>query len=415
MLSGVVGRNIHRSQTELSDVVRGLLSQWRYRETVLVLCTLAFFVTMFGRLALSPVVPDVAATFDVTNTHIGIALSGMWAAYALTQFPSGVLAEKVGERRVILAAVGGTAITAVIIALSPTFLRFALGAIVLGAAAGLHYSVATSLLTRAYDDIGTAIGFHNTGAPIAGVVTPVVVAWIAVTYGWRPAVGVTAIVGTVVFGLFVYGVRPTPPRRPDQSMGDRFEFGAIRGLLSRPEIRFVGVIAVLSEFVWQAVTSFLPTFFMQYHGYSAQTAGLLFAGYFVVLGLVQVVVGVLSDRTGRDTATAVCMVAGIVGLGLLITTSRLLPIVVALVLLALGMGWTAAVLSWFVDHIADNERESGFGLVRTVYMILAASGSAVVGFFADQIGWGVAFGLLILCLVTVLCLLGYNRAIGAGY
>ncbi|PSQ18118.1 MFS transporter, partial [Halobacteriales archaeon QS_8_69_73] len=81
-----------------------------YRYIVLTLCTLAFTATMVARLAISPVVPDVTAAFSVSRSAVGLALTGMWAAYALAQFPSGVLADRVGERRIILAAVGTTAV-----------------------------------------------------------------------------------------------------------------------------------------------------------------------------------------------------------------------------------------------------------------------------------------------------------------
>ena len=81
--------------------------RWQYRTTVLALCLLAFFVTYFARMAISPVIPFIADDFDVTNTQIGFALSGMWLAYGLSQFPSGVLGDRFGEKRVILVAVGG--------------------------------------------------------------------------------------------------------------------------------------------------------------------------------------------------------------------------------------------------------------------------------------------------------------------
>ena len=55
-----------------------------YRYVVLALCTLAFAATMVARLAISPVVPEVTATFSVSTGAVGLALSGMWAAYAVT-------------------------------------------------------------------------------------------------------------------------------------------------------------------------------------------------------------------------------------------------------------------------------------------------------------------------------------------
>lgn len=389
--------------------------RWRYRETVLTLCTAAFFVTMVGRLAISAIVPDIAAEFEISTALIGAALTGMWIAYALVQFPSGVLSDRFGERRVILASVGGTGLTTLVLVVSPKFPVFVLGTVLLGAAAGLHYSVATALLTRTYDEIGTAIGLHNAGAPLAGLLTPIVVSWAAVSYGWRSAVSLVLALALSVTLLFLWGIRPTPPRRPDRPMRDRFELEPILALLSRPEIIFTGVVAVASDFTWQAVASFLPTFFVQYHDYSQPLAGTLFAAYFVVQGVLQVGVGVLADRFGRDIATGVCMVTGITGLSLLVVGPGLGAIAAGIVLLGLSMGWSAAVFPRFMDHLSEAERNLGFGLIRTVYMVVAASGSVVIGLFADLFGWAVSFGFLIALLATVCGLIVVNRALGLGY
>ncbi|WP_129115502.1 MFS transporter [Halegenticoccus tardaugens] len=388
---------------------------WRYRDTVLALCTLAFFVTMVARLAISPVVPAITSEFDVSNALIGTALSGMWLAYAIVQFPSGVLADRYGERCVILASVGGTGCTCLAVAVAPEFAVFLVGTVLLGVAAGLHYSVATALLARTYEDLGTAIGFHNAGAPAAGLFTPVAVSWIGVRYGWRPAVAIAVVVALPIFVAFLWGVRPTEPRRPNRPMRDRFRLRPIAELLSRPAIVFTCVIAIVTDFTWQGIASFLPTFFVQHRGYSSTLAGALFAAYFVVQGVLQVGVGSVSDRYGRDFAIALCMVAGVVGLALLVACPGLPAVGIGVLLLGLSMGWGAAVMPRFMDHLSEAERGVGFGLVRTVYMIVASAGSIAVGLFADLFGWAVSFGVLIALLAFVLCLLVANWSLGAGY
>ena len=87
---------------------------------------------MAARLAISPVVPAVGEAFSVSNGAIGLALTGMWAAYAASQFPSGLLADRYGDRRIILVAVAGTALTSGILAGAPTYSVFLLSAVALG-------------------------------------------------------------------------------------------------------------------------------------------------------------------------------------------------------------------------------------------------------------------------------------------
>ena len=389
--------------------------RWRYRETVLALCTVAFFATMVARLVISPVVPAIVAEFEVSNTVVGLALTGLWMAYALSQFPSGILADRYGERLVILVAVWGTAVTSLLLALSPNYPAFLLVSICLGGLAGLHYSVGTTLLTRTYRDIGTAIGLHNGGAPAAGLLAPVAAAWVGVQYGWRPAVALGALVAIPAAALFAWKVEPTEPRRPEQPMRERVQVGPVRELLSRPSIAFTVCLSVLCAFVWQGTASFLPTFVIEHRGGSPTLAGVVFSAYFVVQGVVQVGVGALSDRIGRDRTAAGCMVAGIVGFSLFVLGSGLPSMALAVLLVGTGLSWSAAVLPRFMDHLSDAERSAGFGLVRTVYMVIGSLGSVGVGLVADTFGWAVSFGMLVAFLSIVLCALVTNRVLDLGY
>ena len=365
---------------------------------------------MAARLVISPVVPSIGEAFAVPNGAIGLALTGMWMGYAAAQFPSGLLADRYGERRIILVAVGGTAVASAMLAFAPSYPVFLLGAVVLGTVAGLHYSVATSLLTRTTDQIGTAIGIHTAGAPVAGVLVPMAAGAVGAWLGWRWALALGAAVALPVTALVLYVVRPRPPVRPHQSVWSRLRPGPMLDLLRRPPIgRTVGLAAV-GMFVWQATASFLPAFFVAHHGFSEATAGALFSGYFLVQGVTQPGIGALSDRIGRDAAASLAIGVGIVGYGLLVFGGGLGVAVLSVSLAGLSMGWGAALMPKFMDHLDDHERNSGFGLVRTVYMMLGAAGSVVTGLVADLLGWNVAFLGLALLLAGMLAVL--LRALG---
>jgi MFS family permease len=389
--------------------------RWRYRTTVLALCLLAFFVTYFARMAISPVIPFIAEDFDVSNTQIGFALSGMWLAYGLSQFPSGVLSDRYGEKRIILVAVGGTTVASVLLAFAPAFSVFVLFAVLLGLVAGLHYAVATTLLSRTYDELGRAVGIHSIGGPLAGLVAPVAAAWVGTRYGWRPAVALALLVGVPVFVLFAWRVRPTEPRRPEQPMRDRFELDALYELVSRPAIAFTLAIAMLGTFIVQGLLTFLPTFLIEYHAYSATLAGVAFSVFFVVRTVSQFVLGELSDRYGRDFAIGLSMGAGMLGILGMVVGTGLAAVGTAVVLAGLGSSFFAALDPRFLDQFGDTERGAGFGLVRTVYTVVGAAGSVGVGLFADLFGWGVAFLILTGMFAATVVALIANRALRLGY
>jgi MFS family permease len=370
---------------------------WSYKGAVLGACTLAFFATMAARLVISPVVPLMGEEFAVSNGALGLALSGMWAAYAAAQFPSGLLADRFGERRVILVAVGGTAAASALLAGAPTYGVVLVGAVMLGGVAGLHYSVATTLLTRRLPNTGAAIGIHTAGAPVAGFLIPAAAGIVGAWFGWRWAVALGALIALPAALLFARVVRPTPPARPDESMWSRVRGRGLLRILVRPAIAVPLGLSAVGAFVWQATASFLPTFLVVYHGYSDPAAGALFSIYFGVQGVVQPVLGGMSDRVGRYPAVAVVLGLGIVGYALLLVGSGLWVIVAAIAGAGIAMSWGAALLPVFMDHLAPAERSVGFGLIRTTYMVMGASGSVVTGLVADGWGWRSAvMGLAVL-------------------
>ncbi len=360
-------------------------------QTVLAACTLAFFATMAARLVISPVVPSISGEFEVSNAAIGVALSGLWLAYALAQFPSGLLGDRFGERTVILLAVGGTAVASLLLALSPTFPVFVLFTVVLGGVAGLHYSVATTLLSRLFTNTGTAIGIHNAGAPIAGLVAPVAAAYVGSFFGWRYAIALGTVAAVPAAVLVARGIDPVEPRRADEPIRSRVDPGSLFELLSRPPIAGTMGIAVLAAFVWQGTTSFLPTFLIEHREFSEPAAGVVFSASFVVQGLGQPGIGWLSDRIGRDAAMVVCSLAGVAGFALYVLGPGLVSIAVATALVGVAMSWAAAMLPKFLDYMSTQEEGMGFGLVRTTYMVFGASGSVGVGLLADHFGWAIAF------------------------
>jgi MFS family permease len=382
----------------------GRFGWWPARNTVLALCVLAFFSTMVARLVVSPVVPAVRRAFGVTDGAVGVALTGMWVAYALSHYPSGTLGDRLGERRVVLGAVGLTAVGGVVLATAPSFPVFALVAVVLGAAAGLYYPSGASLLSKRFDNVGQAMGFHIAGASLAGLVTPVAVSLVATRTDWRVAMLLAPAIAVPVWLLFAWRVRP----RDDGERAGRTEHAtdgagtgwrvAVRGIvatLTRPVMASTVVLAAVQTFVFSATLSFLPTFLRSHHSTGPVRASVLFSLFFVVLGVAQPSAGRLSDRIGRDTTAAVTFGLAAVGYGVLVVGGSLAVLVGGVVLAGFGMSSVVPLESKFMDNIAVGDRGTDFGIVRMTYVLLGAGGSAVTGGMADAFGWPAAVGLFV--------------------
>lgn len=384
------------------------------RSGVLAVVSAANFAQLGARLLLSPVVPLVLLEFDASKSNVGLALTGMWAVYALFQFPSGVLADRYGERALVLTGLAGTAFGATLVAFSPSILAFTAFAVVLGGGAGLLFAPASSLLSRLYDARGRALGVLTAAGAVAGVVYPAVGGFVGVRTDWRVAVGLGGVVAVPVFVATVWLIPSMPPARPNRSLWTLFDVRRIGTLLARPGVAYTTMLAVMVGFTFQAFSSFFPTFLVEYRGLETDVAGVAFGVAFALSSVAQPIAGRFSDATSRNSAMAISVTLAGSGLLVLLFVGNLLGLLAGIGLLGAGISWPGVVQARFMDQFTDEERGFGFGLVRTVYMLLAASGSVVVGTLADLGGWTLGYGAVVGLLAVCLVLLGANRAFSLG-
>jgi len=374
--------------------------------------TAAFFVTMVARLAPSPLVPDIIDAFGVSTGTVGLALSGMWAAYALFQFPGGVVADRVGERRVILVAMAGVAVASLALASAPTFGVFAVAAVGLGAAAGLYFTAGTSFLAARFENTGRALGIHEIGVSAAGLVAPVASTAAATRFGWRAGVLVPAVVAPVVLVLFAWRA-PSTSAGGDAGGDGVVDIGQLYALLTRPSIAFTTVLAMVGFFTWQSFASFFPTFLVEHVELTAEQASLTFGAVFALTIVTAPGLGWLSDSTGRDPALIVSFLAGTGGYAcFLFGDGGPVAVVVGAGLVGLGLSWPGALNSRFMDHLAAEERGTGFGLVRTVVLLVSSLGSGVTGTVAEASGWFTAYALVAALLAVLVALLVGVHTVG---
>lgn len=378
----------------------------------------AFFATMVARLAVSPLVPDVIDAFGVSKTAMGLALAGMWAAYALLQLPGGVLAGRIGERRVIILALLLTGGGSLLLASAPSFTWFVVFSLVLGAGTGLYYPVAASLLTDLFENTGQALGLHISGGDISGLVVPVAAVAVAAQFGWRAGLLLGTAVALPMVLVSAIWIRSTPSNRtsspthqPDRLAVSEYT-RRLWSILSRPSIGYTVALATALGFTFQAVLSFFPTFLVEHWGASQEVAGALFSVMFGVWIVFTPVAGRLSDAVGHDGVLGGAVTGLATGIILVVVVPNGWTGLAGVVLVGVGMSWGGVVGSRFMMLFGDDERTTGYALVRSVYVLLGSTGSIVVGALADMSGWQTAFGLLVLLLALVLLSLGINRGLG---
>lgn len=385
------------------------------RHSVLAVTVVAFIASMVARVIISPLIPAFLDVFDVSRGTIGLALTGMWAATALTQFPAGLLGQRYGEERIILLSLALTACGSLLLSASTTFYVFTVTVLILGLAGGLYMPVAASFLTKTFQRTGRVLGIHSIGAPIGGLVGPIIVTYFLANGTWQAPPLVVAVAVFAVATLFFWHVgTPDGDSAPDDS-AIPLRPRLLLGLFGRPRVFFTAVLAAVGFFVFQAITTFLPTFLVEYAGFSTGRAGLLFSGVFATAIGGAPALGWLSDHFGRDTVLVGGFLATAGGIGVFLTGTTGLAVASGTLLIGVGISWNGVLNSRLMDQFGDAERTVSFGFVRTGILLVSSLGSVVTGTLADAFGWAVAFGLLLSIMVGAALLLVGNLLIGSRY
>ena len=367
------------------------------------------FVQIGIRLLLGAIVPSLLMFFETTTSRVGLALTGMWAIYALMQFPSGLLADRFSERPLMLAGLVGTIAGTVLVGLAPSLLFFGIAVMMLGAGSGLYYSPASSLISRTYADKGRALSVLTASTGLAGLIYPSLGSIINIRFSWRLTVLLT--LGTTIPLLLVAlrTVPSMPPANPDRPLRTAFDTSRYREIVFRPGIAYTMLLAISLSFVYNAYISFFPTFLIEYRNISQGAAGIAFGAVFAFSTISQPIAGRLSDSRSRDLAIGTGVILALAGLSSLLVMPGLSGLSIGVFLLGVGTSWFGPLQARFMDRLEGVERGYGFGLVRTLYILLSSLGSFVVGTLAEISGWISGFGLLAGLLGLCLLLLVGNR------
>src|SRR5919112_1299550 len=205
-----------------------------------VICALLFFaatINYIDRQGLGILKPTLQAEFGWSEVDYADIVFSFQLAYAIGLLLAGRIIDWLGTRTgfavfiVIwsLAAIAhaeapmfGGAAAALLAIAGFIFARFALG---LGE--GGNFPAAIKVVAEWFPkrERAFATGLFNSGTNVGAIVTPIVVPWITITWGWYWAFVATGAIGFLWLAgwLPVYGRPETHPRRPPA------EVGVIRG------------------------------------------------------------------------------------------------------------------------------------------------------------------------------------------
>jgi MFS family permease len=343
---------------------------------------------------ISPAMPAFARTFGVSIKAVTFLVT-VFSLSRLCFAPiSGLLVQRLGERRIYIGGLLIVALTTIACAYSQAYWQLLAFRAISGIGSTMFYVSALGLMIHISppDARGRIAGLFTTSFMIGAVGGPAIG---GLTAGW----GLTApfiVYGVAMLGVaavLFFGLRhselaaPPPPTRSTVSMGQALRSRAYRS-------------ALLSNFAtgWAAFglrIALVPLFLSDVMGRSVGVIGVALAAFAAGNAVAVIPSGYLSDRMGRRTLLIVGLAASGVATALLGAVSSLSAFLVVAAVSGATTGIFMSPMQAAVADILGNEARAGLP-VAAVQMLAdlgAIVGSLTVGWVAERLSFGWGFGI----------------------
>ena len=194
----------------------------RYRWTI---CALLFMVTTINyvdRQVLGILAPTLQREMSWSEAQYGDVVSWFSLIYAFGFLLAGRWLDRVGVRRGFATAVVVWSLAAMGHAFARTTAAFSAARALLGLGESANFPGGVKTVAEWFpkDERALATGIFNAGTNTGAIITPLLVPWIALTWGWRWAFIVTGSIGFLWLFLWLALYRSPPadahPREPDE-------------------------------------------------------------------------------------------------------------------------------------------------------------------------------------------------------
>jgi predicted MFS family arabinose efflux permease len=355
------------------------------------------FINLYMPQALLPV---LAQDFAVGAAAISALITASTLAIALTAPFTGALADVLGRRRVVTAAMIALTVPTVLIALAPDvatliWLRFVQGLlippifVVIVAYIGEEWPPA---------EVPGIIGLYVAGSSLGGFSGRFVTGILADLFGWRGAfAGVAAITLAAAAGVVLMLPRErkfSPSDGIAASLGQMLRHLRNGQLLATYAVGFGVLFNFVATFTYVSFHLAAPPY-----GFTPSLLGAIFITYLVGT-LVTPLAGRAINRFGRRTfmlATIAVWMGGV----LLMLLPQVSWIIAGLTLCAACGMLCQAISTGAVPALAKGGRSSAVGLYVTAYYVGGSVGAALPGLAWARGGWPAAVAMVAVMLVIM--------------
>ena len=246
--------------------------------------------------------------FNTTPAIIGLTVTVGYGLFGLGSLPSGILADHISSKKLILLCLLGMASSFYLLSISSSLITIALALFLWGSAASIYHPTGLSLISRKVKSIGTVYAYHGIAGNIGTAVGPLATLFLLYYFDWRYVAAILATLSLLVAILSSQikiedtfsGSLDTKTLASSDTLKQTSH--NIKSLLAGVFL-LIFVLVVSYGFYYRSILTFLPVVLsilqtdpISFIGFSFDSSDYFYAGILIVGALGQYVAGKISDR-----------------------------------------------------------------------------------------------------------------------
>lgn len=388
-----------------TDKQAGLrIGNYRWR-----ICALLFFATTINyldRQVLGILAPYLQDDMGWNEIDYGYIVAAFKTAYAIGMVGMGNLLDRLGSKKGFSLAVIIWSLACMAHALARSVGSFALARFMLGLGESANFPASVKTVAEWFPqkERALAVGIFNSGTNVGSILAPLVVPWLAVTYGWQWAFILTGLIGFIwlVFWLTTYRKPEEHPKLSPAELAHIQQDGEESSekipwlkLLPHRQTLTVCLLKFCTDPVWWFFLFWLPKFLNTNHNISILELGAPLITIYVVSDLGSIAGGWLSSHfikrgyTPDFARKTTILIAAICALPIAFA-SRTDDLWLAVALISLGTAAHQACSSNIYTIVSDIFPKRAVGSVIGIIGMSGAIGGVIVapivGFVLETTG-----------------------------
>lgn len=399
------------------------------RRVVLALVVGAYVITYMDRVNISSAMPVIQQKLGLSIIEVGWIFSLFRWGYALFQIPGGWLGDRIGPRRALSYVVcwwsAFTSLTSFAwSALSIGICRFFFGVGEAGA-----FPIATRSLSRwtPPEERGFSQGLPHAASRLGAALTPPLVVFIMINFGWRIPFLLFGVLGLIWAVLWHAYYRDNPSEHPGVNAAELaiIQRGMVtsetntggahsvpwRAILANPTVWTLSLMYFCYGYSIDIYTDWFPKYLYDSRGLNLVKMGILASFPFLAGAAGDLLGGWVSDRWAARTGNLKVARRAVAVLGFIIAAGCILPATFTTHPLTSVLFSCAAVfgleltvgVSWAIPlDIGGDYAGSIASIMNTFGNLGSAISPVLLGYMVRLYGWSVPFVVSsILCVIAI--------------